>query len=277
MRPYLIAAAVALAVFAAVICSGCTSGKPVTQSPLSETVPAVPATTTIAILIPAQTSAPAIIPVISLAPAPDYAAELAAVKSDSPVWAEACRIFRNMKSTEYVHTTFVDEEKGIYRFDCLGFVDYALQNGAPAAFKSAGHGYERPEMVVYADYFARQGAEPNAEGWSRVVKPIDLKPGDICLWQKKTSDSVGHMWIIAGTPKVNPERKDEVLVRILDSDGVHGDDSRAEKSYKYGLGTGVLGMMVDASGNPSGLYWEGGNLTSPALPDPTIVCGRYTG
>lgn len=182
-----------------------------------------------------------------------------------------------MKSTEYVHTTYVDEEKGIYRFDCLGFVDYVLQHGTPAAFRSAGRGYERPEMVVYADYFAKQGSIPNAEGWTRVAKFAELKPGDICLWQKKTSDSVGHMWIIAGNPAVNPYRKDEVLVRILDSDGVHGgSDSRADKTYKYGLGTGILGMMTDADGNPAGLYWEGGNLSSPALPDPTIVCGRYT-
>ena len=208
-------------------------------------------------------------------PAQSITEQLASVRSTNPVWIEAYRIFNNMKTTEYIHTTTVDEAKGIYKFDCLGFVDYVLKNGTKEAFKSAGHGYERPELVVYANYFKKCNEAPNADGWSRVAHPIDLKPGDICLWQKTTADSVGHMWIIAGTPKVNPERKDEVLVRIFDSDGVHGDDSRAAKSYKYGLGSGVMGMMVDTQGNPIGLYWQGGNLTSTGTLDPTIVCGRY--
>jgi hypothetical protein len=245
-------------------CSTTPPGEEKTTSPIRTEVPVKTAEDR----VPAPVSKPTTSP-------SDITAQLAAVKSTNPVWLEAYRIFNNMKTTEYVHTTFVDEAKGIYRFDCLGFVDYVLQNGAPAAFKSAGHGYERPELVVYADYFRKLDATPNADGWSRIAHPIDLKPGDICLWQKGTSDSVGHMWIIAGAPRANPDRKEEVLVRILDSDGVHGDDSRAAKSYKYGLGTGVMGMMVDPEGNPNGLYWEGGNLTSTGIPDPTIVCGRY--
>ncbi|MFA4860572.1 hypothetical protein [Methanoregula sp.] len=206
---------------------------------------------------------------------PGVTEQLALVNSSSSVWREAYRIFSNMKSTEYVHTTYVNESKGIYRFDCLGFVDYVLQQGAPEAFKSAGHGYERPELAVYGRYFRNLGPTPNPEGWSRVARPVDLKPGDICLWQKITPDSVGHMWIIAGTPYVNPARTDEVLVRIFDSDGVHADDSRAAKSYKYGLGSGILGMLVDAGGNPVGLNWQGGNMSSPGTMDPTIVCARY--
>jgi len=79
----------------------------------------------------------------------DITGQLAAVKSTNPVWLEAYRIFNNLKTTEYVHTTFVGEVKGIYRFDCIGFVDYVLQNGTPKAFKAADHGYERSEMVVY--------------------------------------------------------------------------------------------------------------------------------
>lgn len=268
MNRSLLPAGLALVLLAAVLLAGCTS----TQTP----VPQQPATTVApAAVSVSEHAAPSGTLRAETPASTDYVALLGTVKSDSPVFSEAYRIFRNMKSTEYVHTTYVDEDRGIYRFDCLGFVDYVLQQGAPAGFKAAGKGYERPEMVVYGDYFAKLGAEPNAEGWSRVFRPIDLKPGDICLWQKKTEGSVGHMWIIAGTPAINPGRKDEVMVRILDSDGVHGDDSRAEKSYQYGLGTGILGMMIDSAGSPTGLYWIGGNLSSPALPDPTIECARY--
>ncbi len=81
------------------------------------------------------------------------------------------------------------------------------------------------------------------------------------------------MWIIAGEPRINPKRNDEVLVRIFDSSKAHNDDSRMGSAFPLGLGSGILGMMVDAEGNPAGLYWDGG--TSPAgEKDTTIVCGR---
>ena len=201
--------------------------------------------------------------------------ELASVRSDNPIWREAYRIFQNMKKTEYVHTTSVDEAQGIYKFDCLGFVDYTLSRADPVAYEAASHGYAKPAIAQYAGYFSRLDTKtPNAAGWTKVAHPIDLKAGDICLWLKPSTLDNGHMWIIAGEPKINPERKDEVLVRILDSDGVHSDDSRADKTYKYGLGTGVMGMMVDETGSPKGLYWFGGVNATPGEVDTTIVCGR---
>jgi len=222
---------------------------------------------------------------IPATPAAQYSAaergiaeQLASVKSSSPVWCEAYRMFQNLRSTEYVHPPYtVNDSAGIYKFDCLGFVDHVLMNADPAGYKTIGKDVN-PSIRSYAAYFNKLNTTiPDTLGWIKVPHPIDLQPGDVCLWLRPTTLDTGHMWIIAGEPKVNPKRTDEVLVRIFDSSEAHSDDSRTGSVYKTGLGSGILGMMVDNSGNPVGLYWEGGVSTSAGERDSTIVCGRLKG
>ena len=204
------------------------------------------------------------------------AEQLAAVKYDNPVWTAAYKMFSDMKSTEYVHPPYtVDESDGIYKFDCLGFADHVLMNADMAAYTAIGRG-ANPSIETYAAYFNKLSTTtPDAAGWTKVAHPIDLAPGDVCLWLKPSTLDTGHMWIIAGNPATNPKRSDEVLVRIFDSTGtVHSDDSRTGAADKTGLGSGILGMMVDSSGSPAGLYWEGGASTGAGEKDTTIVCGR---
>jgi hypothetical protein len=205
------------------------------------------------------------------------AEQLSLVKSDNPVWKEAYRMFLNIKETEYTHPPYtVDDAAGIYLFDCLGFVDHVLMNADPDGYKVIGKG-TNPSIESYAAYFDKLSTTTaDAQGWTKVDRPVDLKPGDVCLWLKPTTLDTGHMWIVAGTPSVNPERKDEVLVRIFDSSFPHSVDSRTDSIYKTGLGSGILGMMVDANGNPAGLYWDGGVSSAAGEKDTTIVCGRLT-
>lgn len=208
------------------------------------------------------------------APYQGIADQLAAVRSDNAIWREAYRMFLNMKSTDYVHPPYtVDEAAGIYRFDCLGFVDHVLMNADPAGYKLIGKGLN-PSIESYAAYFnTLDTTKPDEAGWMKVTRPIDLKPGDVCLWLTPDTIDAGHMWIIAGEPAVNPKRNTEVLMRIFDSSKAHSDDSRTGSECPLGLGSGVLGMMVDRQGSPAGLYWDGG--TSPAgEKGTTIVCGR---
>jgi hypothetical protein len=213
---------------------------------------------------------------LTTAPRDSIAEQLASVQSENPVWLEAYRMFRNIKSTEYVHPPYVsDDAAGIYRFDCLGFVDHVLMGADMASYKEIGKNVN-PSIESYAAWFGKLDPKiPNTLGWTKVPRPGDLKPGDICLWLKPSTFDTGHMWIIAGEPTINPKRTDEVLVRIFDSTGTaHSNDSRTGSAFRTGLGSGILGYMVDNEGNPTGLYWEGGASTGAGEKDTTIVCGR---
>ncbi|HEX3000863.1 MAG TPA: hypothetical protein VHN82_00600 [Methanoregula sp.] len=212
----------------------------------------------------------------SVSHAPNITEQLASIQSDNPVWREAYRMFRNIRSTEYVHPPYTDDDAaGIYRFDCLGFVDHVLMNSAPDSYKAIGKGVN-PSIESYSAYFAKLDVSvPNSLGWIKVARPADLKPGDVCLWLKPSTLDTGHMWIIAGMPSVNPKRDNELLVRIFDSTGTaHGDDSRTIATDKTGLGSGIIGFMTDGQGDPIGLYWEGAASTGSGEKDTTIICGR---
>jgi hypothetical protein len=247
--------------------SGCTSAP--AQQGITTTMSTTSVTQEKTIPIGVETISRTITPT-----AQNVAEQLAAVKSTSIVWREAYRMFSNMRSTDYVHPPYtVDDPAGIYRFDCLGFVDHVLINADPAGYKEIGKGVN-PSIESYASYFNRlDTVKPDAAGWTKVAHPIDLKPGDVCLWLTPGTLDTGHMWIIAGEPSLNPKRSSEVLVRIFDSSKAHSDDSRTGSAYPLGLGSGILGMMADGEGSLAGLYWDGG--TSPAgEKGTTILCGR---
>ena len=64
-----------------------------------------------------------------------------------------------------------------------------------------------PSIESYAVYFCKLDlTKPDAAGWTKVGHPVNLKPGDVCLWLKPTTLDIGPMWIIAGGPNVNPKR-----------------------------------------------------------------------
>ena len=53
--------------------------------------------------------------------------------------SEAERQLALMNSSDYTHTTYVDEENGIYNYDCSGFVGYALYRADPCAISVLLH------------------------------------------------------------------------------------------------------------------------------------------
>lgn len=250
------------------LAAACTSAPSANGSTAAEHPSAIPVTITAA---PTHGEAPA----DAVSGKESIAVQLASVQSMNPVFREAYRMFSNMKSTEYVHPPYTDDDAaGIYRFDCLGFVDHVLMNATPDSYKAIGKG-ANPSIESYSVYFSNlDTATPNALGWTRIARPIELKPGDVCLWLKPSTLDTGHMWIIAGMPSVNPNRAEEVMVRIFDSSVAHSDDSRTGAVYRTGLGSGILGFMTDKQGNPAGLYWAGGESISAGEKDTTIVCGR---
>ena len=65
--------------------------------------------------------------------------------------------------------------------------------------------------------------------------------------------------IVAGDTRENPtERTGEVLVQVIDSTkSRHSHDTRSPGlTGLTGLGEGIIGIMTDASGLPTGYYWR---------------------
>jgi hypothetical protein len=108
----------------------------------------------------------------------------------------------------------------------------------------------------------------------RVSNPLELRPGDIIVWLKPDSSdtkSTGHIMIVSGDPRENQERKGEVLVRVIDSTtSLHSGDSKSPG--QTGLGEGVIGIVMDSSGDPTGYYWRGGE--SSGLHETEMVFAR---
>ncbi len=171
--------------------------------------------------------------------------------------AEAERELARMNSSGYTHRTSVDEENGIYNYDCSGFVGYALNRADPCAFDVLLH--DRPDTGNFYYHIIGFGTVPGSGGWMRVLLPRDLRPGDLIVWPRDQSDegSSGHIMIVAGNPNENPKREGELLVRVIDSTtSRHADDTRG--AGETGLGEGTVGIMTDSAGQATGYFWRGG-------------------
>lgn len=174
---------------------------------------------------------------------------------------KANSMLKEMKDTKYSHETYIDESKGIYEFDCSGFVDYLIAEIEPKAEDAIPHSEkDRPLAKDFYKYFKDLSKKPNKIGWSRVEHTADLKPGDIIAWLKvpsdKDSENTGHVMIVARKPSVNPDRKKEMLIHVIDStSSPHSDDSR--KDGATGLGKGIIGILVNDKDKPIGFFWKG--------------------
>lgn len=190
---------------------------------------------------------------------------------------EAKRELSILKESTYSHTTSVDESIGKFDYDCSGFVGYALAKVLPPQL-SAVEKYDATTRPLAKDFEAFFGSLPTTStksGWRQVARAIDLAPGDVVAWLKPpalVSSNTGHVMIVRGAATANPKRADEILVPITDStSSPHGStDSRYPSGQ--GLGTGTIGLIVDASGAPTAYRWTGG--VSTQVWATTISLGR---
>ena len=147
-----------------------------------------------------------------------------------------------MNSSEYMHTTSVDEENGVYNYDCSGFVGYTLSRSDPGAHSELLNNKHSKEDLPEADDFYSRflefGTAHGNRSWMRVSIPLELLPGDIIVWLKPDSSnakSTGHIMIASDYPIKNPERTGIVLIRVFDSTtSIHANDTRS--SGQTGLG-----------------------------------------
>lgn len=183
---------------------------------------------------------------------------------------EAKRELSVMRVTGYGHETKVDEESGVFEFDCSGFITYALRIAAPAALGVIPIGVKgRPRAEDYVSYFAALPSVKEPQPWAIVPHAIDLRAGDVVAWLRPDdvdNGNTGHMGIVAATPSACGASdattaiggSSEWLVRIIDStQSPHADDAR-KKDESDGLGEGTIGLVVDAAGAPIGYRWKGG-------------------
>lgn len=167
-----------------------------------------------------------------------------------------------MVTSRYDHTTSVNESKGAFDYDCSGFVGYALARAVPDAFATlrAAAG-PRPLARDFVVFFSTLDA-PRGR-WRRVARAIDLVPGDIVAWLKPrdvVSSNTGHVMIARERPTPNPEDAAEILVPITDSTKrPHGPGDTRTDAEASGLGTGTIGLLVDANGAPRRYRWAGGS------------------
>lgn len=177
--------------------------------------------------------------------------------------AEVRRELVDLRDAGYQHRTDVDAEEGGYYFDCSGFVDYALAHSRPADLEALPvTSSTRPLAADFERHF-RAVAAGAAGPWSPVGTVPELRPGDVLAWLKPAdvkSRNTGHVVVVLETPTANPRRPGEWLVRVADSTtSPHSEDSRGKSAD--GLGTGTIGLSVDAAGHPVGYYWRGGVST----------------
>ncbi len=188
---------------------------------------------------------------------------------EGPLFREAAQQFKAMKTTLYQHSTQVDGKAGSYRYDCVGFVSYALKQAAPQARQSAFTALEIkpgriPSPPKYRVFLASLAEKPQP-GWQRVAKASELRPGDVVAWEHQTETSSGHAVVIGGVPVAGPDGT--WVVEVYDSTASpHSDDTRpkdpraevlASNGKRSGLGHGVMAFTADpVTGALTGYRWS---------------------
>lgn len=189
--------------------------------------------------------------------------------------AEVRRELVEMRDTRYQHRTAVAAREGGYYFDCSGFVDYALAHSRPANLEALPVTRStRPLASDFVRHFRAVAAGTAGGPWTSVGTVPELRPGDVIAWLRPAevkSRNTGHVLVVLETPVANPRRAGEWLVKVADSTtSPHAEDSRGKSDD--GLGTGTIGLSVDAAGHPVGYYWRGG--VSAVLKQTEIAFGR---
>ncbi|WLT31105.1 hypothetical protein [Geothrix sp. PMB-07] len=189
---------------------------------------------------------------------------------------EGQRELKALRQGSYDHRVAVDEAAGRFDYDCSGFLHYALGRVDPEAqqlLPITSKSKKRPLAQDFHAFFKSLG-EAGQGPWKRVLHARNLKPGDIVAWLKapdSDSHNTGHVMLVREHAYPNPDRRDEILVPIIDSTmSAHAQDSRAKG--ETGLGQGLIGILVDGEGRPLAYRWKGGESKRAVETD--IAFGR---
>lgn len=203
-------------------------------------------------------------------------------------------ILGNLRQTEYVHYSKVedgqavvlremDEDRGIYKYDCSGFVgDFILKQALPRHYADLQQGSarfhpedSRPRAWGFYEYFEDLLENPPRGGspyWKVFTSMEELQPGDIIVakydetWRAETISifgkaSTGHVmvaWSFAVPSTVN---EGEYWILITDSSGSgHHKDTRRTTYDSVpsttGIGKGKMWFGVNADKRPVSYRWS---------------------
>ena len=184
----------------------------------------------------------------------------------------------NLRDSRYTHATLVNEKVGRYEFDCSGMAAWVLRRVAPKAhgavlWRSKG---SRPLARDYYSQIAAVPAGAPKNGWSRVERVSDTRPGDVIAWlrpKEVRSTNTGHVAFVVDAPRPTAEVPHGYLLRIADaSQYQHEDDTRAETG-KTGFGMGTILVVADPeTDTPVAYGWVG--VRSAWLLETRIAIGR---
>ncbi len=169
-------------------------------------------------------------------------------------------IHENRRSGGYSSMIRVDEEQGMYAFDCSGMTQWVLRRAAPRA--AAASAYKLPHRPLARDFYRRIASVPAGKerfGWRRVQRVADARAGDVVAWVKPDiiqSRNTGHVAFILLPPVAVPGYDNAYLVRIADSSRLlHDEDTRTNHD---GFGFGTILLLSDPdTGEPTAYGWAG--------------------
>jgi hypothetical protein len=175
---------------------------------------------------------------------------------DRTLLGEARRELGAMRDTLYQHRIEVDEARGSFRYDCSGFVDYALSRIAPEGLGQIGQ--KRPKARDYVAFFESIAPGQQAGRWRRVGRASELQAGDLIAWRKaadQVSENTGHVVLVTEPPRAGA-RPGEMVVSIIDASGGHGPEDARAQNRTSGLGQGTIVLVLDEAGAPRGFRWS---------------------
>jgi hypothetical protein len=191
---------------------------------------------------------------------PEFASDAAIDWSTSPVMRVLGRMAETVTDSEYTHGFRVNERVGVYAFDCSGMVHWVLRRATPRAAAASAYGLSgRPLARDYQRRISRIPLGATANGWRRIQRVDEARPGDVLAWIKPTivkSANTGHVAFVLRAPEAVPGTPGGFLVRIADSTSLlHDADTREGRS---GFGFGTILLVADSeTGEPRAYGWVG--------------------
>ena len=169
-----------------------------------------------------------------------------------------------------------DDEDGIYKVDCSGYVNRMLEDAVPEAYDEVREARDASRLRS-SDYyyFFKSIASGGTKGrWRRPAHVADLGPGDLLVWRYKTdpgTGSTGHTTIVVGEAVEDTTRGSHIYrMRVTDAArSGHTRDNRGETGS--GVGAGEILVKVDSSGQPISYAWS---TTGPFHTDIFMAMGR---